>query len=281
MVRVGLLEQPQVIDVLNRYFVPVELNATDIDGVPAGVPGLDPLRYTWDEIPWSRVAFSGEWVLEPQGRYLLSVAHCKHSVSRSEKLGFGETFQLALENALKRHARIRAHPPGSEAAEQEEQRVKEEGLADLRQKRPCWTDIDTMTDHFVKTLRNQGEGQFGFEKKYAVVLNWPDAKLRRNGAAALGRYAERHALDFAAAAPFLVSQVAGLLDDEDPTVREAAARALYQFDRAAVPELSGDELVTAAYSQWDSRERPYEAGAKASLEASDLPPVWPIQRSGN
>jgi len=258
--------------------VPVELNGTDLGGVPEDVPGLDPLRKAWGEIPWTRVAFSGEWVLEPRGRFLLSMAHCKHVAARSEQIGFGESFQQALEESLERHARIRSHPPGSPEERAEEERVAAEARADFEVRRECWMDVDRMTDHFVKTLRNQGAKQVDFESKYAVIIQWPEPPLRMAATAALGRYAERHDMDFATEAPLLSAEVAGLLDDEDPEVRATAARALFQFDRARLPDSTGEELVAAARTQWGSRERSFEVGAALPPVEDHLPALWPSQR---
>jgi hypothetical protein len=287
VVRVGLLEQPQVIDILNKYFVCVQLVATDHDGTPRDVPGLGLLQKAWDSIPYTRAAFSGEWVLEPQGRYLLSTAWCKHMASRGDELtsgefvGFGEGFQEALENGLKRHARLRSHEPGSAAYLAEEQKVIAEGQADFELHRPCWFDIDRMTDHVIRTLRNQGDSQEGFEKKWGAIVNWKRERgswMRQTAAAALGRYAERHRLDFLDLVPFLSSQVAGLLRDEDAAVREAAATALHQLEGQPVPAVQGEELVAAAWDVWNSQERPYEAGAAMSFSADKTEPeVWPAQ----
>ena len=180
-----------MIEVLNEYFVPVEFNVAEWGGVPDDIPAMSVHYNAWNTIPYTRVAFSGEWVLSPDGQYLIANASCKHQAVRSADAMFSKSFGRMIEVALKRHARIRSHEPGSPEQLAEIERVKAEVDADLREIRPCWLGSDAMGEHLMKTLANQGDDSEGFEKKYAIVLAWPDPVVRRRGAEMIGAYAQR------------------------------------------------------------------------------------------
>ena len=248
MVRVGLLSQPEVIEVLNRYFVPVEFDVTAAGSVPGDVPAMWALKRAWEGSPWTRVSFGSEWVMEPGGEFLLSTGFHKHT-----DLPVAKTFQESLETALERFARLRVHERGSAEERAEIEKIKAEIRRDMKEFRPCWEDFRIGTQ---ETLAVLGRGDPAmFERKLSGVFTYPDASVRRMVSEALAAYVTSpHADDLSEEQSlFLEERVAGLLDDEVPEVREAAAAALFQFEGREVPEQRGEPLVTAARELWSDR----------------------------
>lgn len=241
---------------LNEHFVSVELNATDCGGIPERVEALWPLRETWAEFPYARVSFSGEWVLGSDGELLLGVSICRHGPARAKlpgpasRMDLAEAFHDMLSSALERHARLQT--PGEAAREQ----VRAEVLADMRAIKPCWLDVDVMTEHVLEVLwaLKDREAGRGFQAKYAVVLNWPEPMVRSKAIQLFGRFAERTgSVEFRAGgrAALLRAEVEKLLSDEDPQVRRAAAVALHQFEGRPVVAAHDEALVESALALLD------------------------------
>jgi hypothetical protein len=250
VVRVGLLSQQQVIDVLNERFISVEVDLTK--GVPKGVPALDILQRGWDTSPWSRVSFGSEWVMDPSGEFMLTAAPHKHGTTEIGDIA--KLFEQRLEDGMERFERIRRHPAGSAEREAEEARVRAELDAFLEDQ--CWLDADDHTSCTLKVFLKGDVHAGNFEKKLSGMFVYPDPEIRRKVSWVLGRYAEREGdgeFQSSGKADLVGDKVAGLLEDERAEVRQAAAVALYQFDLKAVPELEGDELVASARRLWEER----------------------------
>lgn len=242
--------QRQVVEVLNRYFVPFELDATQ--GIPEGVKGLAGLRRSWSSIPWTRVSFGSEYILDPEGNYVLSSGFSKHGHAMTKRRQFAPLFQKSLEESLDRFARIRAHQRGSAEEQQEIRRLSRQIVMDLHVRRPCFWDTDLFTDCTLKAL--WGGNAESFEKRLSGVFRYPDPVVRRQLAVTLGRYAERSGIEFRSSDNgfFLGERVAGLLADSDASVRHAAAVALYQFESQSLPA-EGSSLVASARKLWNQR----------------------------
>lgn len=249
MVRVGLLSQPEVIEVLNRYFVPVEFDVTAAGGVPGDVPAMWALKRAWEGSPWTRVSFGSEWVLEPGGEFLLSTGFHKHT-----DLPMAKTFQDSLETALKRFARLRVHERGSAEEQAEVEKIKAEIRRDMKEFRPCWEDFRVGTQETLAVLGRDDPAMF--ERKLSGVFTYPETRVRRMVSEALGAYVTSPHADQLTdeQSLFLEERVAALLDDEELEVREAAAAALFQFRGREVPDERGEPLVTAARALWSDRQ---------------------------
>ena len=265
---------------LNKYFVCIEFNATNFGGVPDDVPAMAVLNKTWDESPYCRVAFRSEWVFSPDGKYMLGVTPCNHDAAKPENTDFGAGFERLVEGSLKRFARIRAHPRESAEALAEAQRVDAEVLAELKEIKPCWLDKDLMTEHYIKTVLAQGEGQEAFERRYCQLFGFDEPEVRRRAIENISIFADRRAsFEFAERLPYLSDQVALMLEDPDPGVRKAAAVALYHFRKQPVPAADDAGLVAAAEAfWWSDHERPAPED-EISVKAK-LPQVWPVQHAG-
>ena len=59
-----------MIAALNDYFVCVEYDATE--GIPDDVPAMAALKRSYEAVPWTRVSFGAEWVMDPAGEFLLN-----------------------------------------------------------------------------------------------------------------------------------------------------------------------------------------------------------------
>jgi len=248
--------------------------------VPDDVPAMSVLNKTWDESPYCRVAFRSEWVLSPDGKYMLGVTPCNHDATKDENTDFGSSFERLIEGSLTRFARIRAHPRGSAEERAEAQRVDAEVLAELKEVKPCWLDKDLMTEHYIRTVLAQGEGQEAFERRYCQLFGFDEPEVRRLAIENISIYAEQRApFKFAERLPYLSDQVALMLEDPDPTVRRAAAVALYHFRKESVPATDESALVAGAGELWWSeRERP--SPEDEAIVDGKLPRVWPVQRPG-
>lgn len=280
MVRVGLLAQPQVAEILNEHFVCVELNSTIAGGVPDDIPALKVLKDYWDQVMYARVAFAGEWVLDSRGEVLLGNSGCKHRAGERQGLELAEVFQRALEVGLKRQERLNRAEHGTPAYDKVVEGIEALMQKDLREYGLCWIDPDVMTDHYFKTVVNQGktpeaEARIAFEKRYVQMFIWEDsADVRRKAVEAWGRYAQQTEARIDEEVVYLADQAALLLEDEDAEVRRAAAEALYHMRQLDVPELAEDELIAAAGEMWwDGREKP-----ERMVVGQGLPTVWPYQR---
>ena len=249
MVRVGLLTQPEVIEVLNKYFVPVEYDVTAAGFVPGDVPAMSHLKGAWENSPWTRVSFGSEWVLEPGGEFLLSTGFHKHT-----NLPVAKTFQDSLETALKRFARLRAHERGSAEEQEEIAKIQGEIDRDMKEFRPCWLDYRIGTQETLSAL-GRGEPRM-FEKKLSGVFTYPDPKVRTQVAEALGAFiVSEHSSELTdEQVLFLEEQVSNLLDDESDVVRKAAALALHQFEGQEAPAAEGEDLVQAARALWADKQ---------------------------
>ena len=251
MARVGLMAQRQVIEVLNHYFVPFEFDATH--GIPDGVEALALLRKSWNEIPWTRVSFGSEYVLDPEGNYVLSSGFSKHHHAIRKGREFAPLFQRALEESLERFARIRAHERGSAAEQQELRGLSQQIRRDVQARRPCSRDVDLFTDCTLRAL--WGGDAERFEKRLSGVFRYPDPAVRSQLAATLGRYADRSGIEFRSSEDglFIGERVARLLADSDVSVRHAAAVAIYQFVGHSVPAAEDSNFVADARNLWSQR----------------------------
>ncbi len=245
------MAQRQVIEILNQYFVPYELDATG--GIPEGVPALAALRKSYGQIPWTRVSFGSEFVIDPEGEYILSLGFSKHRHAVQRRGGFAALFQQALEESLERLARIRAHERGSPGEREELLRLSRVLDHDLKERRPCALDVDLFTECTLKVLWG-GDSEL-FERKLSGVFRYPDPVVRRQLAGTLGRYADHRGNEFQSSEDgfFLAERVARLLTDPDASVRLAAAVASYQFAGHPAPAAMGEDLVSSARDLWDRR----------------------------
>ena len=146
MVRVGPRAQPAVIAALNEHFVPVEFDANDAGGVPDHVPAFWPLASYWKESTFSRVNFSGEWVLDPAGEFILGAAVCKHRALEDDYL---QSLHAALERGWQRYATYRDLEPGSPGWRELRERAEAEGRRDVERNKACWLSDRTMTEHLL------------------------------------------------------------------------------------------------------------------------------------
>jgi hypothetical protein len=240
--RCGILEQEPIQQLLNERFVCIEYDATEKGALPAErYPGLAHIRRLWDIDPWTRQGFGGQWVIDPEGRYMLATGP-----SRPYKMGNqGALFQQSVELALARFARIRSC--ARDSAEESEEIRKLQGEID-REVREKHRGFDPM-------LRTRGmlDRKNPSGRRFDGVLKSPDPVVRRQIADLLGRFAEAEGRE-----PFLPGgkweffsrSIAGYLDDEIPEVRAAAAGALLRFVGDEIPTLEGDELVSTARQRW-------------------------------
>ena len=247
---------------MNKYFVPVEYDATVTGTVPDDIPGMWVIRRAWEHSPWTRVSFGSEWVLDPTGQYILSTGFHKHA-----DLPMVETLETELEKSLERFARIRSHARGSAAEQAELTRVEAEVADDLKLFRPCWVDLNVGTLETLRVVATENPATFG--SRLAGVFTFPDPVVRRQAAEALdvfmcsgkhAEFSEDHIL-------FLERQMFQLLGDEDPAVRSAAARAMFAFEHLAVPELTDSDLVARAAELWTDEDEQLTAAKAAAASA--------------
>jgi hypothetical protein len=263
VVRVGLLTQPEIIAALNKYFVAVEYDSTETGTVPADIPGMWVIKRAWDNSPWTRVSFGSEWVLYPTGESILSTGFHKHT-----DLPMVQTLEDELEKALTRFARIRSHERGSSEEAAELAAVEAEIDSDLKLMRPCWVDFNLGTLETLRVVATEDPSTFG--SRLAGVFTFPEPIVRRQAAEALGlcmatggrtEFSAEHVL-------FMQRQMVALLDDPEPDVREAAARAMFQFEGLAVPDQQGDELVASAAALWTEADEALTAAKTAAARAA-------------
>ena len=135
-----------MIAALNEHFVPVEFDANDAGGVPDHVPAFWPLASYWKESTFSRVNFSGEWVLDPAGEFILGAAVCKHRALEDDYL---QSLHAALERGWQRYAPYRDLEPGSPEWRELRERAEAEGRRDVERNKACWLSDQTMTEHLL------------------------------------------------------------------------------------------------------------------------------------
>lgn len=256
-----MLQQEQVVDVLNKYFVCIEYDATTNGAMPAEkYPGLAHIREFWDVNPWTRVTFGCQFMISSDGQYMLSAGPQRHF-----RQGEAKVFQGSLEEALARHRRVNQFEPGTPERAAEIAKVKQEVDADWNERHWYFTNPDRWTnDIFTSKAR--------IEERFPKVLEQPEKFVRRRVCELLGRYAERTKTDgFLPDGEwhFFGDAVAARLDDPEPEVRHAAAVTLHQFVYKKAPLIeSDDELVAAARELWDvtvkARGGPAEAEAGSS-----------------
>ena len=131
-----------MVETLNRHFVPVEFDATDFGGVPE-VPALWPLSTYW-QVLFSRINFSGEWVLDPEARHVLGVAQCKHGQATQP---YAASLHQALESGWRRYASYRELAPGSSQRRAAEERAAAEGRRDVERNKACWLSEGVLLQH--------------------------------------------------------------------------------------------------------------------------------------
>lgn len=246
MVRVGLLEQQEVADVINECFIPFELDATD--GIPEGVPAFWTLQRMWEEIPYTRVSFGGELIMDPTGEILLSPGYSKHDHHITEERGVAALFQEMVEDGAKRFAKLRSFERGSAEEAAEIERIAALVEKDIKEKRECTFDLDFFT---ACTLQNLGRHDPKLlEEKVCGLFTFDEAGVRRDLARTLGRFVEKEGEGYrtSAAGKLLATRTAGLLDDPDEEVRRAAAVAMHQFVGEPVPE---ENVLESARALWD------------------------------
>lgn len=246
--------------------MPVEYDATQTGTVPEDVAGMWMIRKAWQSSPWTRVSFGTEWVLDPTGQHILSTGFHKHA-----NLPMVETLETEFEKALTRFARIRSHERGSVAEKAELAKVDEEILADLPINRPCWMDLNVGT---IETLRVVAtDDPSTFRSRLSGVFTFPDPTVRRQAAEHLGTFMDKggrsefspdHIL-------FLQRQIVGLMSDEEPEVRHAAAIAMYEFEDLEAPDLQGDELVANAASLWTEADEAVTSAKNATASVQNAP----------
>ena len=227
---------------LERYFVCVEYDATTHGALPAErYPGLAPVRHMWDVNPWTRVGFGAQWVLMPDGGTMLSSGARKPFRAGDQ----GAQFQRSLEESIRRFVAIRAHPRGSEA----EARALEALDARIEQE---WRTVHRReVDPWLRTCDVLEAGSH-LEERFPGVLDQPEPRVRLQVANLLRRYAEEHGgAGFLPGGKWEVfgTGLAACLDDTDPRVRTAAARALLTFAGAS-PPVETAATVDAARSAW-------------------------------
>lgn len=243
--------------------MPVEYDATETGTIPMDIDGMRFVRKAWDTSPWTRVSFGTEWVLDPTGEHILSTGFHKHG-----NLPMIGTLEKEFEKALARYARIRSHERGSKAETEELAKVRVEIEADMPINRPCWTDLNVGT---IETLRVVATDEpSNFKSRLSGVFTYPDPHVRQMAAEHLGVFMDKggraefspdHIL-------YLQSTIVGLLSDEVPEVRHAAALAMYEFEDLPVPSLQGEELVAAAATMWSGEDEALTSAKKATASLS-------------
>ena len=260
--RSGLFTQKQVTEAINHYFVPVEID-TGVEGVPEDAGGLRVHRWSYDHVPWTRVSFGLEAVLDPTGEILLGAPvhnheanpKCRYSTINDSKghdvTAIGRLFEKVIEDSLMRLARIRSHERGSPAEAEEIRKVTAEVDNDAGMPNHCMLDLHAAT---ACTLNVLGQNVARYEARLSSVLESPEPKVLRQAAFALGHYAA-NSDEFRASevATFVSDQLAQLLDEPDVAVRRSAATALFQIAGEPVPPLEDAELVSSAQVLWEGR----------------------------
>lgn len=204
-------------------------------------PGLAHIRDFWDRCPWTRVSFGAQWVIEPEGQYMLTTGAPRHF-----RKGEAKVFQMALEEALKRFIRIRSAERGSEEEARIVAQVEERIDQEWKTRHPYFVDPDLFTKEIF-------DADVRVESRFPGVLKIDEPSVRRQAAEMLGRYAAKYSPEFRPGGKyfFFGDGVAKLLDDPDASVRRAAAGALYQFEGKPVPPIDDlDELVSGARKMW-------------------------------
>lgn len=226
-----------MVKVLNEHFVCMEYDPSQHGGeVPVEkYPGLKYIAGAWNGSPWTRVSFGLQWVVEPEGRYPLSIA------TQVIDTPFSKTLEIALQRMIE----IRKHPRGSAGEKAAIQRVQDE-LEEQAAGR-------TNNDPYLRTKAIFATAVGDLKKRFPGVLAYPDPKIRARAAELVGMYAEREnescfrpggRLDFFGEA------VARCLDDEAPEVRSQAARSMHQIFARPAPEGGTDVLLASAKELW-------------------------------
>lgn len=208
-------------------------------------PGLRYMAEGWDSSPWTRVSFGLQWVVEPGGRYPLTI-----SIKHPKKY-----FGSSLEQALRRFIRIRGHERGSSAEGEAIAAVQ----ADLRAEHEARRGNDPVE----RTAEILNDAKGDLSQRFPGVFDFPDPQVRRRAAELLGEYAQREGGEGFLPGrrwSFFGEALARRLEDESPEVRRAAASALHRIG-GLEPVGSDDELVTRAGRLW--AEAATEAGAAA------------------
>lgn len=204
-------------------------------------PGLQRVRTFWDNTPWSRVTFGLQFIISPDGQYMLSTGPQRHF-----RVGESEVFRGALEESLKRLVKIRKTDRGSAEESEAIRLVEAQNDQDWKSRHPYYASADQWTADIFKAAHN-------IEYRFSNVTKQPEPIVRRQVCELLGRYAHKTAstrfspggdVDFFGAAVFR------LLDDPVEDVRHAAAVAIFRFMSEPVPEVEGAALIDAARTRW-------------------------------
>ena len=223
----------------------IEYDATTLGAMPnEKYPGLDHIRDFWDICPWTRVSFGAQWVIEPQGQYMLSTGAKRHF-----RQGEAEVFEAALEEALKRFVAVRKQERGSPQEAKVVDKLKKQVAWEWENKHPYFVDPYYFTKEIFLA-------KVGLDTRFPGILKYPDPVVRRQVADLLGEYAlEEEDPGFAPGGDyfsFFGTGVAAYLDDESAEVRRAAAVALYRFRGEEAPEIEDDaELIAASRTAWN------------------------------
>lgn len=233
----------------------IEFDATTHGALPAeDYPGLTFIREFWDENPWSRVNFGAQFVLSPDGQYMLSVGSQRHFRHGESKL-----FRSVLEESIERYRRIRRFEKGSSEEAEAVRKVIEQVARDWKARHPYFVDPELWT-------RELFAADFHLERRCSGILTHEEAEVRQGVVELIAGYVENegggsHFLP-GAKWSFFGEGIAALLEDPEPGVRQAAALALHRFFEEPAPTDDPTSLVAAARELWDDRA-PEEVGSMA------------------
>jgi hypothetical protein len=185
-------------------------------------------------------------VLEPGGRFALSVGYHGHQQRAARRRGFNRMLELSQS----RFARIRSHERNSAAEKEEIERVVHEVDLEREAEWQCMEDTDLFTLHTLVFLwcGDEDSDRAKFDHRIAGAFAYPDPWVRRSILEAVGRFVAQWGSrpdsahpDFARCPGFpsdevlstLRSTIAKALEDPEPEVRLAADQALHAFPMAS------------------------------------------------
>lgn len=151
--RVRMLNDPEVIERINRDFVAVSVNVTDL-GLPASLPGLSIWRRTFEETPWAHFQFGSFAILDPLGEYALGYADCQ--IRAADRGGYYGEGREALSVAVDRHRKLKAIRERLEDSEEARRALadfEQELLREVQVRLACAFDSRLLTARFLLHTR--------------------------------------------------------------------------------------------------------------------------------
>lgn len=107
----SVLSDPQIIDLINREFIAIDLNVSDV-GFPDWMTGLNFWKQTYIDLPRARFAFANQAVVDSSGEYLLAsgdIGLMPRDPSTNFSINYDPPRYLAmLQTAVERNKRLEA-----------------------------------------------------------------------------------------------------------------------------------------------------------------------------